>query len=219
MSLSALMLARWRPARRAAVFVAAALLAGWAPQVSAQAERQVEFVTEGTYGLRLTNSTNGRTSFGGPPWGNITASLGFLTPVTPRVGVGIIGTAGLDSEFFFGIGPRLKWDATPTVSVDVTPQYLLSRSGPGPSPVTVELAVMHKDRIGGSLRFGGYRHHVAGPNFPEEFEYQEFDRIAVFAGVRLGSKPGRFAILADAIALLGVYGAYLYACNTGSGCS
>lgn len=188
------------------------------PRGESSPARRPQLITEGTYGLRFTGGSDGVASFGGPPRANATASIGYVTQIADRFGIGVIGTAGLDSEFFLSIGPRLRWDATPTISVDVTPQYLVGKSGPGPSRLTLDLAVMHKDRVGASLRIGSFRHSVPGPGFPEQYEYREVDRTAIFAGLRLGRKPGRFAILADAVALAGVLGFYVIACSTGSGC-
>lgn len=185
---------------------------------AANPARRPLLITEGTYALRFTGGTDGVTSFGGPARANATASIGVVTPIADRFGIGVIGTAGLDSEFFLSIGPRLRLEATPTVSVDITPQYLVGESGPGPSRLAVDLAVMHRDRIGASLRIGSFRHVVAGSGVPEQYEYREVDRTAIFAGLRLGRKPGRFAILADAVALAGVFGWYVIACSTGSGC-
>ncbi|MEO5826930.1 MAG: hypothetical protein ABIR59_13650 [Gemmatimonadales bacterium] len=186
-------------------------------RVQTNPERRPQLITEATYAVRVTGRSDGITSFGGPARANATASIGFVTAIAGRFGIGVVGTAGLDSEFFLSVGPRLRWDATPIVSVDVTPQYLVGKSGPGPSRLALDVAVMHRDRIGASLRVGTFR-HVINANGPGEFEYGEIDRTAIFAGLRLGRKPGRFAILADAVALVGVIGLYVVACNAGSGC-
>ncbi|MBA2291863.1 MAG: hypothetical protein H0W15_05330 [Gemmatimonadales bacterium] len=187
-------------------------------QAPASAAGRPLLITEGTFGLRLAGGIDGEAIYDGSPRRNITASVGFVTPVSGRFRLGAIATAGLESEFFLGIGPRLRWDATPTVSVDVTPQYLVGKSGPGPSRLTLDLAVMHKDRVGGSLRFGSFRHFVAGPGFPDPSEFSEIDRTAIFAGLRFGRKPGRAAILASVVALAGVIVVYMIACSNGSGC-
>lgn len=188
------------------------------PQAQASPAGRPQLVTEGTFGLRIAGGSGGEALYDGSPRRNITASVGFVTPVSERFNLGAVGTVGLESEFFFGIGPRLRWDASPTVSVDVTPQYLVGKSGPGPSRLTLDLAVMHKDRVGGSLRFGSFQHLVPDPGAPDQYDYREIDRTAVLAGLRFGRKPGRAAILASAVALAGVIVVYMIACSTGSGC-
>ena len=173
-------------------------------------------ITEATYSLRLSGRPNGSNYSGGAEFGNIAASFGAVTPVTERIGVGAVATVGLWSDFYLGLGARLRWHTSPKVAVDITPTYLVARGGdPGHPRGMLDAAVMFSDQVGISAQLAAF--HVTSYDFTDPYNtiMTTRNRMALFTGLRLGSKPGRYGILADAVALAGVFGVYAVACSSG----
>lgn len=172
-------------------------------------------VTDATYSTRISREGYEENVFGDAPTFNISASIGFVSPIIPRFGVGVVGTVGIWDDFYFSIGPRLRWFASSTMTVDVTPQYIVNRSQPGSGRGVLDVGVMYRDAIGVSLQVGSFQRYRYNADFSET---EVFDRTMVMAGLRLGSKPGRWGMLADAVALAGAFALFAAVCG-GGGCS
>ncbi len=174
-------------------------------------------ITEATYSLRLSGKPEGSNHSGGPEFGNIAASFGVVTPVAERIGVGAVATVGLWSGLYLGLGARLRFQASTKVAVDVTPTYLVARGGdPGHPRGMLDAAVMFSDQVGISAQLTSF--HVTSYDYTDPYNttMTTRNRMALFTGLRLGSKPGRYGILADAVALAGVFGLYAVACHNGA---
>jgi hypothetical protein len=174
---------------------------------------RLEVITEATYGQRIV----GRSADGGNQ--QIAATLGVLKPVASQLGIGLVATAGLwNGGLMFEVGPRLRWYASPAVAVDVTPAFVArGRQVPQQGPVMLDAAVLYRNKIGLSVQL------TSAPRV--RFTYDQagnpLANIAnvptLFAGVRLGSKPGRYGFLLDAVAALGTFVVFLIICSNG-GC-
>ena len=202
---------------RPAVAQSARVLSGVDCGQRAGRDCRTSIITEATYSLRLSGKANQRNEFGGPAWANAAAHIGFVTPLARRVQVGAVGTIGLWDGFYAAVGPRVRYHATADVAVDLTPQVVLQHSQPGGGKVLLDLGVLYRNQIGISVQLGQFQQTHYGPNFPDAFDAEVVDRRAVFAGIRLASKPGRLGMLADATALAGLFAFYYIACAT-SGC-
>jgi hypothetical protein len=175
------------------------------------------FVTDATYSTRLTTQQNGNYGISGEAGRlNVAATMGYTWRIAPRLSLGPVATAGLWSELYLGIGPRISLAASPTITVDVTPSYLISRSGEMGNPrAMLDAAVMYKGKIGLSLQAAGFHQYYfhSDPYTPPLAER----RTILFGGVRFGSKPGRVGIAADLLALTAAIAAYAIVCH-GGGC-
>lgn len=134
--------------------------------------------------------------------------IGVMHNFGSRVALGVAGSAGLLSEGYIAVKPRARLWLSSTTSIDLAAGVVLH----GEPPVTVEASIMFRDRIGFTLQ--GF----SNPDFLfDNGQIVRRDRFDLFAGVRLGSKPGRIGILGDATAILVLFGAFILACRNG-GC-
>ena len=137
-----------------------------------------------------------------------TVDLGVMHNISSRVGLGVAGSVGLANEFHLVVKPRARFWLGPTTSLDLAPGLVLS----GSPRFVAETSIMYRDKIGFSL-FG-----------LSNLEYRienglavQRNRFDLYAGIRLGSKPGLFGIAGDALAFLVAIGAVLIACGN-NGC-
>jgi len=150
---------------------------------------------------------------------NFMASFGVVAPVARRIGIGALATVGLGSDDgpYLGAGPRLRWHAGSRVAVDLTPTLLLLRpqeQGWG----LLDAAVMYRDRVGLAFQVSPFDREVYDYSDPENTTVTNSRSTALFAGLRLGMKPGRIGLVADAVLTVA---AVVYAVVTcaGGGCS
>ncbi|MEO5799750.1 MAG: hypothetical protein ABIZ70_13835 [Gemmatimonadales bacterium] len=182
-----------------------------APALGAQSKST--FITEATYGTRLFGGPDGVNNYDGPARFNVSAALGSLGRVSSRIDLGPIVTVGVWDDLYLAAGPRLRVHASPKVAIDVTPQYVLNRGNQAAGHALIDAAVMYRDQIGLSVQLGSFRQYRFGPSPTGEVEYQEFKRAGLFGGVRLGGKPGRYGILADAVALASTVALFIIVCS------
>ena len=168
-------------------------------------------VTEATYGLRLSGTDNGAGRI------NLAGSFGAVVPVARRIGVGAVAAAGLWDETYLGLGARLRVHASPGVALDFTPTYLLYRSGSDQGRGLLDVAVMYRDRIGVIAQVASFTYNACPDDDPSCAMTTQQKSTVLFAGVRLGSKPGRVGLLVD-VALL-VVGIVAYMIDCSSGCT
>lgn len=183
---------------------------------SAQVSEKPTLITEATYATVIAGRTNETGSYEGPARFNLSAALGVVKSVTPGFGVGGILTVGVWDDFYLAIGPRLRMRASPKVNVDVTPQVILTRGNAGAGKATIDIAAMYREQIGFAVQVGSFPRYTTVGEFPD-YTLVIDNRPALFAGFKLGSKPGRYGILADAVALASTFALYLAICAS-NGC-
>ena len=180
------------------------LIAGSAvAQDSTSSERKTFLITEAAYFARIPTRVG--------PFDHArvgaTVDLSVAHKLSSRLAVGITGSAGLLSQSYVAIKPRVRLWVSPAVSLDVAPGVVLTR---GPPSLIAEASIMYRDRIGFSVQ--GF----SNPDYTfENGSTVRHNRFDLFAGVRLGSKPGLVGIAGDALAFLVVIGAYLITCRNG----
>lgn len=184
---------------------------------SASAQVKSTLITEASYSARVAGGADKVNSFDGPAAVNLSAAIGMVKPVASKIDLGAVATLGVWGDFYLAAGPRLRFHASRAVAVDITPQLIVARGSSGSARGMLDAAVMYKDQIGLSVQFTAFDHYVYGPNFPIDFMTEIQRKPALFAGFRLGNKPGRYGMLADAVALAGVLTLFLLVCSN-SGC-
>ncbi|MES2305629.1 MAG: hypothetical protein V4558_08980 [Gemmatimonadota bacterium] len=177
------------------------------------AQQKATLITEATYGTRMSGGPDNINSYDGPARFNVSAAIGSLGHITPRFDFGPILTVGVWDDFYLAAGPRMRFHASPKVAVDVTPQYILTRSNPGSGHALLDAAVMYRDQIGFAVQMGTFSQYRYGPTPGGEIDYQQFQKEGVFAGFRMGGKPGRYGILADAVALASTLALFVAVCS------
>lgn len=185
------------------------------PNVAAQEQRRPVLITEASYALRVAGELPGTESVTGPSLVNLNTSLGFLIPVRPRIGLGAVVTAGLQDELYLAVGPRIRFHASPVIAVDLTPQYVVAGGRLGNGRSMLDASVMYRDRIGLSVLFGSAWNLRVASTIPD-YTVDEVNRPSLYAGIRLGSKPGRWGMAVDGVALAGLFGLVLLACGNGA---
>lgn len=155
--------------------------------LAAQTPIRPQTITEFSIGTRLVRS--GEESPFTSDNGKLmtTIGLGRVTPVGLRTSVGGIFSFGLhDGYGFLAVGPRLRYQATPTTTLDVTPSVILSRGDELPGPFLLDAAVMHKGKIGLSIQAAAGKRRIWTALGPEK----DVSGASLAAGLRLGGKPG-----------------------------
>lgn len=172
-------------------------------------------VTEPTWAVRAARWGEEATAEGESDW-NFIASFGAVAPVARRIGLGAVATVGAGEDGYLGIGPRLRWHAGSRVTVDVTPTVLLLRGG-GQGWGLLDAAVMYRDQVGLALQVSTFDHELYDYSNPDIVTTTTSKSTVLFAGLRLGSKPGRIGLLVDAAALAA--GVVLAMITCAGGCS
>lgn len=173
-------------------------------------------VTEPTWAIRAARWGDETSAEVENDW-NFMASFGAVAPVAGRIGLGAVATVGVGETGYLGIGPRLRWHAGSRVAVDVTPTVLLFR-GEGQGWGLLDAAVMYRDRVGLALQVSTFEHELYDYSNPDLVTTTSSRSTVLFAGLRLGSKPGRFGLLADAAVLVAGVVLMMISCG-GGGCS
>ncbi len=178
------------------------LLLFLAPPLAAQSPLTPRTITEFSIGARLTRSGEATSPFTDDDGKTLlTLGLGRLTPIGARTSVGGIVSAGIqDGTGYLALGPRLRYHASPTTTFDFTPSVMLSRGDELAGPVVVDVAVMHKDKIGLSIQAATGRRDVWTAMGP----VKSIHSTSLAAGLRLGGKPGRIGGAAAIITVTGV---------------
>jgi len=130
----------------------------------------------------------------------LAASLGILKPLGPGVGVGMMATVGILDDLLFALGPRLRLRVATDLAADLTPQLVLAGGRVDAGHLLLDASLMHRDRVGISLQANWTREFVATSTYP--FWRDAGRRPVVHAGLRLGSKPGRYGMALGAVASL-----------------
>lgn len=185
---------------------------------SASAQGKSKLITEASYSVRLAGGPDGVNSFGGPSRFHLGAAIGTVKPVSSKFGVGAVATVGVWDDFYFAAGPRFRFHASPTVAVDVTPQLVIKRGDNTAGRGLLDLAVMYKDQIGMSVQLASFNQYSYGSFDENGFLPSTVEsKPALFAGFRLGGKPGRYGMLADGVALVSLISLLIIVCSN-NGC-
>jgi len=128
----------------------------------------------------------------------LAASVGILQPLGSRVGIGVMATVGILDDPLLALGPRLRLRMTRELTADVTPQLVLASGRFDAGHLLLDASLMHRDRVGISLQANWTREFVATSTYP--FSRDAGRRPVVHAGLRLGSKPGRYGMALGAVA-------------------
>ena len=167
------------------------------------------WITEAGYGVRLS-SVNPQTGYRPGGWLLPSVELGGLRNLSPRVAVAasvgavVLGGAHLTAK------PRIRYWLSPTAALDFAPGLVLTGSQEI-GRVTADASVMFGDRVGITAQ----TFIVPETTYQTGSEPTTRKRLAVYLGLRLGSKLGVGGAAADALGLLVAVGAYLIACGHG----
>lgn len=164
-------------------------------------------VTESTFSLPLGEPHDG-------PAVNLGATVGFVSPITPRLGAGVVIMAVLAEEPFLAVAPRIRLHTSPGTALDLSPGFIVAGDREGTGRLSLDASWMYHDRIGVSVQVDRAVQSITTmyPAPP-----QVVGRTVVRTGLRLGSKPGRTGMIVQA-ALVGVaWAAFSVACSSGCG--
>lgn len=174
-------------------------------------------VTEASYGLRMAGGADQRESYDGPAKVNISANIGVVKPVSKALAFGPVATVGVWGDFYLGLGARVRGQLSPKVTLDLTPSYLIARGSSGSGHGMLDAAVMYRDIAGVSLQLASFQQFRYVVDGPDGFGSTVEQKPALFVGLRLGSKPGRYGMVADGLAFLGALTLFLIVCSN-NGC-
>jgi hypothetical protein len=160
-----------------------------ATPLSAQAPLRPRTITEFSIGTRVARSGEEASPFADDNGKMLLAiGLGRVTPVGTRTSVGGIFSAGIqDGNGYLALGPRLRYHASPEITLDVTPSMMLTHSDELAGPLLVDVAVMHTDKIGLSVQAAAGHRKIWTLDGP----VKRVSGASLAAGLRLGGKPGR----------------------------
>lgn len=178
---------------------------------------QSRIVTEASFGLRLSGKADQVSTFDGAAALNIAATLGVVRPVARRIGLGAVATLGVWDDLYLAAGARMRLHATPRVAIDLTPGYILARGNSAAGRALLDMSVMYRDAVGVSVQLGSFVQTRYAPGFPADPMFEQVRTRSVFAGLRLGSKPARYGLVADAVAVVATALLFVIVCNN-QGC-
>jgi hypothetical protein len=156
--------------------------------LAAQTPIRPRTITEFSIGTRLVrsgeedpfNRDNGKLM--------ATIGLGRVTPVGARTSLGGVFSAGVQDGYgYLALGPRLRYHASETTTLDITPSLMVTRSEELAGPLLVDMAVMHNDKVGLSIQAAAGTRKVWTALGP----VKSVGSTSLAAGLRLGGKPGR----------------------------
>lgn len=182
-----------------------ALLLLLALPLSAQTPLRPRTITEFSLGTRIVRFGEEESPFASDEGKLMMAiGLGRVTPVGARTSAGGVLSAGvLDGNAYLALGPRLRYHASPTTTLDLTPSVMIARNDDLTGPLLVDVAVMHKDKIGLSIQAAAGNRRIWTLNGP----VKGVSSASFAAGLRLGGKPGR---IGGAAAIVTVTAAILW---------
>lgn len=167
--------------------------------LAAQTPIRPRTITEFSLGTRLSRSGEEASPFtynDGKMM--MVIGLGRVTPVGARTSAGGVFSLGIqDGVAYLAIGPRLRYHASTTTTIDVTPGVTLARGDELAGPFLLDAAVMHKDKIGLSIQAAAGKRRIWTALGPEK----DVSSTSLAAGLRLGGKPGR---IGGAVAVVSV---------------
>jgi hypothetical protein len=110
---------------------------------------RIRLITEVTAGVAVRQSVSDKTvnriHFAG--------SMGMVVPLVSRFGLGGVATAGYrNGNPYFLVGVRLRYHATPTIALDLTPGYQVTRPEAAAGAWFIDARLMHRDRVGISVQ-------------------------------------------------------------------
>jgi hypothetical protein len=155
--------------------------------LAAQTPIRPRTITEFSIGTRLVlsgeenpfNSDNGKLL--------MVVGLGRVTPVGARTSAGGVFSLGIqDGIAYLAIGPRFRYHASTTTTIDVTTSAMLARGDELAGPLVLDAAVMHKDKIGLSIQAAAGNREIWTALGP----VKSVGSTSLAAGLRLGGKPG-----------------------------
>lgn len=140
--------------------------------------------------------------------------FGGMRNLNRKVAVGASIGAGLLGGVYLTAKPRVRYWASPSVAVDLAPGLLLTGQPGGASRFMMDASIMFGDRIGITAQSFVLPVTVAPPSGP----ITSRKNLVTYLGVRLGSELGVAGAAGNALAFLGLIGAYIIACSGGGGC-
>lgn len=164
----------------------------------------------------ITESTVSRImgeSDGGPAL-NLGATVGFVSPITPRLGAGVVMMTVLADRPFLAVAPRLRIHTSPNTAVDLSPGLIVAGDREGTGRLSLDASWMYRDRIGWSVQIDRVVESITTmyPAPP-----QVVGRSVVRTGLRLGSGPGRTGMIVQAAVVVVALAAFSVGCSSGCG--
>jgi hypothetical protein len=147
-----------------------------------QAQRPV-LVTESAFAKRVGDSWQDG------PQQILSVTVGFMTSVSKRIGLGGVVQGGVAGDMYSSVGPRVRIQASPDLAIDLTPLVRLSAANPETGRIWLDAGLMYRDLVGVGMTLHLVDQHVSlhEPPWSETRQAQP----VVTAGLRLGSRPGR----------------------------
>lgn len=170
--------------------------------LSAQSPLRPRTITEFSIGMQIVRFSEEESPFVSDEGKLMMAiGLGRLTPVGARTSAGGVFSAGiLDGNAYLALGPRLRYHASPTTTLDLTPSVMIARNDDLTGPLLVDVAVMHKDKIGLSIQAAAGTRRIWTLSGP----VKDVSSASFAAGLRLGGKPGRIGGAAAIVTVAGL---------------
>lgn len=167
---------------RCAVRAATCMLLMLAVVPASQAQRPV-LVTESAFATRLGDHSQ----LGPSKMPSVT--VGFVAPVSKRIGVGAVVQGGVAGDLYSSAGPRVRIQASPDLALDLTPLVRLSAARPETGRMWLDAGLMYRDLVGVGMTLHVIDQYVSldEPSWSETRQAQP----VVTAGLRLGSRSGR----------------------------
>ena len=170
--------------------------------LSAQSPLRPRTITEFSIGARVVRFGEEESPFASDEGKLMMAiGLGRVTPVGARTSAGGVFSAGiLDGNAYLALGPRLRYHASRTTTLDLTPSVMVARNDDLTGPLLVDVAVMHKDKIGLSIQAAAGTRRIWTALGP----VKDVGSASFAAGLRLGGKPGRIGGAAAIVTVAGL---------------
>ena len=169
------------------------------------------WITEAGYALQATGQTGQYESGDGGKY-LVSLDFGGMKNVSPRIAVGGTIAAGTIGGVYLAAKPRIRYWFSNDWSGDLAPGIVL-RGVQGEPRFTADASVMYQDRIGITAQAFVLQRSVYDQSF-NTFTLK--NRLALYAGLRLGSKLGLVGAALDMATLIVAFGLYAAAC--GGGC-
>lgn len=163
------------------------------------------WLTEAAYGARVAGGVKDPFSPSNPHFG-ATVDVGGLVNLGGPLALGGTASVALQGDLYFALKPRARFWVSPVMSVDVSAGPAFS----GPPTFVAEASIMYRDRIGFAVQAMPLESVLYDPVTTQTSLIR---KTALYAGLKLGSRPGLFGILADGAAVAVTIGAFIIACS------
>lgn len=163
-------------------------------------------ISESSFTIRL-GSSDGETPV------QLGGAIGAVAPISARVGLGAYVQVGAGGDSFIAIGPRVRFHTSPNAQVDLSPGLIISGDHENGGRPRLGVSWMYRDQVGLVLEvdwFDQYSFSLEPPHYRSDGAHP-----VVRTGMRLGSRPGRTALVVQGVVLMVAGVAFAISCSGG----